>query len=83
MLKNENNNNKEKIIIWTLFFNILESSLVGKNPPEEIIENAKFKESKLLIDIKFNIRKIISVKVEYNKKILVDCFKISALLNDR
>ncbi len=83
MLKYENNNNREKIIIWVLFFKIFESSLVGKNPPDEIIVNAKFKESKLLIEIRFKITKIIKVKPEYNKKILIDCFKISELLNDK
>ena len=38
-----------------LFFNIFERSLVGKKPPEEIIVNAKFNESKALIDNKFRI----------------------------
>ena len=69
--------------IWVLFFKIFESSLVGKKPPDEIIEKAKFKESKLLIEIKFKIMKINSVRPEYNKKILVDCFKISELLKDK
>ena len=73
----------EKIIIWVLFFRIFESSLVGKNPPDEIIVKAKFKESKLLIDKRFRIIKINNVKPEYNNKILVDCFKISELLNDK
>ena len=66
-----------------MFLKIFESSLVGKNPPDEIIEKAKFKESKLLIEIKFKIINIINVRPEYNKKIFIDCFKISELLNDR
>ena len=61
---------------------MFESSFVGKNPPDEIIVKAKFKESKLLIDIRFRIIKINNVKPEYNKKILVDCFRISELLNE-
>ena len=62
---------------------MFESSFVGKNPPDEIIVKAKFKESKLLIDIRFRIIKINNVKPDYNKKILVDCFRISELLNDK
>ena len=73
----------EKIIIWVLFFRMFESSFVGKNPPDEIIVKAKFKESKLLTDKRLRIIKINKVKPEYNKKILVDCFKISELLNDK
>ena len=69
--------------IWVLFFKIFDSSLVGKKPPDEIMENAKFKESKLLIEIKFKIININSVRPEYNKKILIDCFKISELLKDK
>ena len=71
------------MIIWVLFFKIFESSLVGKNPPDEIIVKAKFKESKLLIEIKLRIININNVRPEYNKKILVDCLKISELLKDR
>ena len=61
---------------------MFESSFVGKNPPEEIIENAKFNELKLLIDIKFSTMNINNVNPEYNKNILNDCLKISELLND-
>tara|TARA_S200000501_G_C20200224_1_gene472627 strand:+ start:226 stop:354 length:129 start_codon:yes stop_codon:yes gene_type:complete len=42
----------------------LESSLVGKKPPEEIIVNARFKELKLLIESKFRIINIKKVKLE-------------------
>tara|TARA_B100001057_G_scaffold463726_1_gene518204 strand:+ start:715 stop:951 length:237 start_codon:yes stop_codon:yes gene_type:complete len=61
---------------------IIERSLTGKNPPEEIIVKAKFKESKVLIEKKFKIKKIDNVKAEYKKKIFVTCFKISELLNE-
>tara|TARA_B110000037_G_C16801848_1_gene375870 strand:- start:90 stop:263 length:174 start_codon:yes stop_codon:yes gene_type:complete len=43
---------------------------------------AKFRELKVLMLNKFNIIKIKKVIVEYNKKILRDCFKVSALLKD-
>ena len=45
--------------------------------------NAKFNELKLLIDNKFKITNIKNVKPEYKKNILVDCFNISELLNDK
>jgi len=66
-----------------LSLKIFESSFTGKKPPDEIIVNAKFKESKVLIDKKFRIIKIKKVKPEYNKKILIVCFNISELLNDK
>ena len=83
MLKNENKSKIENIIIWVLFFNTLDNSLTGKKPPEDIIVNAKFKESNVLIDIIFKIIKINKVNKQYNKKILILCFKSSELLNDR
>tara|TARA_B100000795_G_scaffold256761_1_gene229427 strand:+ start:1062 stop:1301 length:240 start_codon:yes stop_codon:yes gene_type:complete len=55
---------------------------VGKKPPDETMVIARFNELKALILNIFNIIKIISVINEYNKKILSDCFKVSALLND-
>tara|TARA_B100001057_G_scaffold341324_1_gene342152 strand:- start:664 stop:900 length:237 start_codon:yes stop_codon:yes gene_type:complete len=61
---------------------IFERSFTGKNPPEEIIVNAKFKESKALIEKKFKIRNIDSVKTEYKRKIFVTCFRISELLKE-
>ena len=48
---------------------MFDNSLDGKKPPEDIIENAKFKESKLLIEIRFKIIKISNVNPEYKKKI--------------
>tara|TARA_B110001452_G_scaffold222717_1_gene195691 strand:+ start:172 stop:456 length:285 start_codon:yes stop_codon:yes gene_type:complete len=62
--------------------NIVERLSVGKKPPEEIILIAKFKELKDLILSKFKIMNIKNVIVEYNKKILNDCFNISVLLKD-
>jgi hypothetical protein len=56
--------------------------LDGKNPPEEVIVIARFKELNILISKIFNIIKIPNVNNEYNKKILNDCFKVSALSND-
>ena len=50
--------------IWVLFLRIFESSLLGKKPPDEIIVNAKFKELKLLIDIKLRIINIAKVNPE-------------------
>tara|TARA_B110000238_G_scaffold161640_1_gene175711 strand:+ start:782 stop:988 length:207 start_codon:yes stop_codon:yes gene_type:complete len=43
---------------------------------------AKLNELKALIFNKFKIMKIENVIIEYNKKILNDCFKVSALLKD-
>tara|TARA_B100001057_G_scaffold181701_1_gene182435 strand:+ start:703 stop:936 length:234 start_codon:yes stop_codon:yes gene_type:complete len=65
-----------------LSFIIFDSSLTGKNPPDEIIVKARFKESNVLIEKKFNMIKIKRVKEEYNIKILEACFKLSELLND-
>ena len=66
-----------------MFFNIFERSFVGKKPPEEIIVKAKFKELKLLIDIRFKIKKIIKVNAEYKRNIFTDCLKISEPLKER
>jgi len=43
---------------------------------------AKFKELKVLTLSKFRIMKIKKVRIEYNKNILNDCFKITALLKE-
>ena len=82
MLKKEVSINNEKTIIWELFNNIFERLLVGKKPPEEISVIAKFRELKVLILNRFKIIKIKSVIIEYNEKILNDCFKVSALLKE-
>ena len=70
------------IITWELSFIILDKSFTGKNPPDEIIVKARFKESNVLIEKKFNNININIVKDEYNIKILVACFKLSELLNE-
>ena len=69
-------------ITWELSFIIFENSLTGKNQPDEIIVKARFKESNVLIEKKFNNININIVKDEYNIKILVACFKLSELLNE-
>ena len=82
MLKNDSNMRNDRTIIWVLSLIILERSLTGRNPPDEIIVKARFNESKVLIENKFNIINIERVKVEYNRKILVTCFKTSELLKE-
>ena len=72
----------DKIIIWEFSLKIFERSFTGKNPPDEIIVNAKFNESKDLIEMKFRIIKINNVIPEYKRKILIVCFNISELLNE-
>ena len=74
--------NREKVIIWKLLNKIFDKLFVGKKPPEEIIDIAKLNELKALIFNKFKTTKIENVNIKYNKKILSDCFKVSALLND-
>jgi len=61
---------------------IFERLFVGKKPPDEIIVMARFSELKVLILNKLRIIKIENVIIEYNKNILNDCLKVSALLND-
>ena len=82
MLKKDVSINKETIVIWKLLNKIFDRLFVGKKPPEEIIDMAKLNELKALIFNKFKIMKIENVIIEYNKKILNDCFKVSALLKD-
>ena len=62
---------------------ILDKLFVGKKPPEEINENAKFKESKVLIDSKLSIIKITKVIPEYIKKTLIACLNTSEVLNEK
>ena len=83
MLKKDVNINVDKTIIWGFVFIILESSLTGKKPPEEISVKARFKELKDLIEKKFKMIKIISVIPEYKKKIFNACLKISELSKDK
>ena len=58
-------------------------SLSGKKPPDDIKLNAKFNELKVRTENMFKTIKMISVKNEYSKKILIACLKISLLSNDR
>ena len=69
-------------MIWELVTKILDSSFVGKNPPDETIVIARLRELNALILNKFKIMNIIIVIIEYNKKIFNDCFRVSDLLND-
>ena len=61
---------------------MLDKSLTGKNPPDEIKVKAKFNESKDLIEKMFNNININNVIDEYNKKILIACLNISELSNE-
>ena len=82
MLKNEKSISIDIIIIWEFSFKINDKSLTGRKPPEDINVKAKFKESNVLIEKILRIIKIISVKKEYNKKILIACLNTSELLNE-
>ena len=73
----------EKIIIWKSFTKIDERLFEGRNPPDEIIVIAKFSELNDLMPRMFRIKKIDIVNPEYNKRILIDCFKISEELKDK
>ena len=57
--------------------------MTGRNPPEEIIVIARFSELNDLIPRMFRIIKIDKVNPEYSKRILIDCFKISAELKEK
>ena len=72
----------EKITVCELFNRIFDKSFVGKKPPDEMIVIERFNELNTLIFNKFKITKIMNVINEYNKKILNDCFSVSALLKD-
>jgi len=65
-----------------LFIRILDKLFVGKKPPEEITDIARFNELNILISKIFKIIKIPNVIDEYKRKIFKDCFKVSALLKD-
>ena len=67
------------MIICEFCLSIIDKSLTGKKPPDEIRVKAKFNELKVLIDEILRIKKMIKVKTEYNKNILIACLKISEL----
>ena len=81
-LKKEKSIKNENMIIWTFSLIIIDNSLTGKKPPDEIIVKAKFNESNVLIEKIFKIININIVNEVYNIKILAACFKISELLKD-
>ena len=83
ILKKEISIKRENIITGKSFIKIKERSFVGRNPPDEIIVIAKFSELNDLIPRMFRIIKIDIVNPEYSKRILIDCFKISAELKDK
>ena len=83
ILKKETSIKNEKITIWDWLVKIDERSLVGKNPPDEIIVIDKFNELKDLISNIFNIKKIDNVIAEYKINILTVCFNTSELLKDK
>ena len=62
---------------------ILDKLFVGKKPPEEIKDNAKFNESNVLIENKFSIIKITKVIPEYIKKTFMACLNTSEELNEK
>ena len=64
ILKNGISINKENIITWELRVRIDESSLTGKNPPDDITVIAKFNELYDLMPKIFKIIKIKKVKLE-------------------
>ena len=82
ILKKEISIKRENIIIWKSFTKTDESSFIGRKPPDEIKVRAKFNESNVLIEEMFNIINIIIVYDEYNRKILIACFKLSELFKE-
>ena len=70
------------IITCEFSLSIIDKSFTGKKPPEDIRLNAKFNESKVLMEKIFKIMNIINVKTEYSKKILIACLNISELSNE-
>ena len=83
ILKKETSISKEKIIICEFWISIFERSLTGKKPPDEIMVIARFNELNDLIPNIFRIIKIAKVKLKYKINILIVCFKISVVLNDK
>jgi len=62
---------------------IFDKLFVGKKPPDEIIVIAKLNELNDLILEIFKITKIPKVRIVYKINILVECFKVSEVLNDK
>ena len=62
---------------------MLDKLFTGKKPPDEIIVNARLKESKILKSRIFKIIKIKKVSKLYKINIFEDCFKVSDVLKDK
>ena len=62
---------------------IFDKLFAGKKPPDEIIVIAKLNELKDRILEIFKIIKIRKVSAIYKINILVDCLKVSEVLNDK
>jgi len=62
---------------------IFSKLFVGKKPPDEINVMAKLNELNDRMFIIFKIIKITNVRNVYKIKILIDCFKVSEVLNDK
>ena len=58
ILKNEDNNKIDVIIIWELSIKILDKLFDGKKPPDEIMAIARFRELNNLISKRLNVIKI-------------------------
>ena len=82
ILKKETSIKSEKIIICVLVNKIDDRLLTGRNPPDEMIDNAKFRELYDRNPNKFKIIKIETVNAVYSKNILTVCLRISVLLKD-
>ena len=64
-------------------FTAIERSFKGRNPPDEIKDIDKLKESKVLKSNILRIINIITVSNEYRISILKVCLKVSDILKDK
>ena len=71
------------MISLVLVLKIFSKLFVGKKPPDEINVMAKLNELNDLMFIIFKIIKITNVRNVYKIKILIDCFRVSEVLNDK
>ena len=65
------------MISFNLVLIINSKLFTGKKPPDEINVNDKLKELNALKSLKYNIIKIIIVKIKYTILILKDCLIVS------
>jgi len=82
ILKKDVSISREVIKTCGLLIKIFDKLFDGRKPPDEIKVIAKFNELNILTSNILRIIKIPKVIKEYKKKILNDCFKVSALLKD-